>query len=321
MTNTNKNVKVIGVMFLFLLAIASVVFAQMQNTTTTNPDILSIQYLNFIKNYHISASQLNGICKGIVPSYINSSTISAIKDSIICTTIPPIMPIRTNTIQVIQQNQFNPKMLNITAINNNTNLYNGEIKFSAQRINCSPKFDTLTIAWGDGTLNIVHFRDGNLSSGSFTTSNLCKINRTGTGSEGIIGDMGISSNGNSTLYFYHEYKKVGTYNVSVADLYNYSGVVPINVSASSIPVPVLKELMVQTGQNMYSYYPINTTNTTLADYICKFAPVTLNSPFFATQTQYGNLYNLSTQKALADIAQGIIANDSWATYWESSGNC
>ena len=124
----------------------------------------------------------------------------------------------------------------------------------------------------------------------------------------------FSSNG-TVLTFYHNYQQVGTYNVSVGDLYNYSNTAEITVNAQQPIGNVMQRfLIVQQAGTSFLYIPINTTNETLATFICRYAPITINSPGY--EGQYGDLYGLGVQTAIAKTGYALLQNNTGLSYYE-----
>lgn len=202
--------------------------------------------------------------------------------------------------------------------------YNSSITIASSQIDsCNPSFDVFVVSWGDNSMSIVRTGNG-LAIGEITVASLCNLPfLSSSAAQGryslVLPKAGIKSSGNA-ITLYHEYKAPGTYDVSLADLYQYSTSFSITIKPHPAPTPPIPSqqanqfIIIQNGERSYQYIPINTTNQTLETYICRYAPIAIGSPSYSGQ--YGSIYLLSTQETLANVGVGILANDSSQSFLE-----
>lgn len=225
-----------------------------------------------------------------------------------------------NSLAALQANQTNPSALDLYCGNCTADSQTLKIGLQGHRLN-----DVVVVAWGDNSITTIHesfsfanctgtpdyMQNGvevnDLVALCQITPNLTEYSYPHTNSSVYLN--GSIENGSIYLTVSHTYAEPGRYNVSAADLYNYSNTVEVTIPSSVFPT---KYLIVQ-NYNTYLYIPINTTNETLVNYICKYAPVALAD---SGNFSIGEIYTLSAEKAAADFGYQLVQSDPGLSYLE-----
>lgn len=128
----------------------------------------------------------------------------------------------------------------------------------------------------------------------------------------------------ATTTVYPTISTLPTTSVSITTSYRTTSILPTITTTSistttttTVSTAAAQKFLILQSYGTYLYIPINTSNDELATYICMYAPIEINYPNYTGQ--WGSIYSLSTQTAVANAGYSLLQDNSSLSYYE--GQC